>query len=157
MRAPSLQVKDVAVHAPVTAVANDTATTPNRTSAESSPISVTITATTVPGPPTSVQATAGNRSVTVQWTAPTDTGGTPITGYTVRAYTGSTSGSAGGSAGLVANLVALSSSLGPKVQLFVRPGDQPTSPLLTLELDGPRAHEVVMAPDGTVLLENDLQ
>jgi titin len=77
----------------VTAVANDTATTPNRTSAESSPISVTITATTVPGPPTSVQATAGNRSVTVQWTAPTDTGGTPITGYTVRAYTGSTSGS----------------------------------------------------------------
>ena len=28
---------------------------------------------------------------------------------------------------------------------------------VTLELDGPRAHEVVMAPDGTVLLESDLQ
>jgi hypothetical protein len=28
---------------------------------------------------------------------------------------------------------------------------------VTLELDGPRAHEVVMAADGTVLLENDLQ
>lgn len=28
---------------------------------------------------------------------------------------------------------------------------------VTLELDGPRAHEVVMAPDGTVLLENELQ
>lgn len=28
---------------------------------------------------------------------------------------------------------------------------------VTLELDGPRAHEVVLAPDGTVLLEHDLQ
>jgi hypothetical protein len=28
---------------------------------------------------------------------------------------------------------------------------------VTLELDGPRAHEVVLAPDGTILLEHDLQ
>jgi len=49
--------------------------------------------------------------------------------------TGSTSGSAGGSAGLVANLVALSSSLAPKLQLYLRPGDQASSPMLRLELD----------------------
>lgn len=49
--------------------------------------------------------------------------------------TGSTSGSAGGSVGLVANLVALSSSISPKLVLYVRPGDQESSPILKLEID----------------------
>jgi uncharacterized protein (TIGR02145 family) len=36
-----------------------------------------------PGSPTGVSAIAGNGQVTVSFTAPTNTGGTPITGYTV--------------------------------------------------------------------------
>ena len=43
---------------------------------------------TLPGTPTIGTATAGNASATVTWTAPTDTGGSAITGYIVRVYTG---------------------------------------------------------------------
>ncbi len=39
----------------------------------------------VPGAPTGVAATAGNAKATVTWVAPTATGGSPITGYTVTA------------------------------------------------------------------------
>jgi predicted phage tail protein len=46
-------------------------------------------AATVPGAPTNVTATAGNKSAKVSWTAPAD-GGSPITSYTVTAYVGST-------------------------------------------------------------------
>ena len=42
----------------------------------------------VPGAPTIGTATPGNRSVTVTWTAPSDTGGSPITGYVVTVYQG---------------------------------------------------------------------
>jgi titin len=38
---------------------------------------------TVPGTPTSPTATAGHGAATVGWAAPVDTGGLPITGYTV--------------------------------------------------------------------------
>jgi hypothetical protein len=38
----------------------------------------------LPGAPTIGLASAGNASATVRWTAPADTGGTPITGYDVR-------------------------------------------------------------------------
>jgi hypothetical protein len=48
---------------------------------------------TVPGPPTGVSATAGNTNATITFSAPADTGGTPITGYTV---TGSPGGTATG-------------------------------------------------------------
>ena len=41
---------------------------------------------TVPAAPTIGTATAGNASATVSWTAPTDTGGAPITGFTVQAF-----------------------------------------------------------------------
>ncbi len=44
---------------------------------------------TAPGAPTSVTATAGDRSATVNWDAPSD-GGSPITGYEVTPYIGST-------------------------------------------------------------------
>jgi hypothetical protein len=40
---------------------------------------------TVPTAPTGVTATAGNAQATVSWTAPTDDGGSAITGYTVTA------------------------------------------------------------------------
>ena len=44
-----------------------------------------MTPATVPAAPTIGTATAGNASATVNWTAPTDTGGSPITGYKVQA------------------------------------------------------------------------
>ncbi|MCP3144830.1 fibronectin type III domain-containing protein [Pyxidicoccus xibeiensis] len=43
----------------------------------------------IPGAPREVTATPANRSATVSWTAPLDTG-MPITGYTVRALSGET-------------------------------------------------------------------
>jgi hypothetical protein len=41
-----------------------------------------------PGPPLSVLATPGNESATLSWTPPTDTGGGPLTDYTVTADPG---------------------------------------------------------------------
>ncbi|KGN32414.1 hypothetical protein N798_07485 [Knoellia flava TL1] len=55
------------------------------------PSKLTVTRTppvTAPGAPTAVTATAGDTSATVSWTAPTNTGGAPITGYTVTASPG---------------------------------------------------------------------
>ena len=43
---------------------------------------------TVPGPPTAVVATAGNASVSVAFVAPTNNGGSAITGYTVTSSPG---------------------------------------------------------------------
>jgi hypothetical protein len=44
----------------------------------------------VPSAPTGATATAGNGSATVNWTAPSDNGGSTITKYTVTPYIGST-------------------------------------------------------------------
>jgi Domain of unknown function (DUF1929)/Fibronectin type III domain/Glyoxal oxidase N-terminus len=44
---------------------------------------------TAPAAPTAVMAVAGNAQATVSWTAPSD-GGSPITGYTVTPYLGTT-------------------------------------------------------------------
>jgi titin len=45
--------------------------------------SAAVTPATVPGAPTGVTAAAGNGSISVGWTAPAVTGGSPVTGYTV--------------------------------------------------------------------------
>jgi alpha-tubulin suppressor-like RCC1 family protein len=45
---------------------------------------------TVPGAPTGVTGVAGNASATIAWSPPVDTGGVPITGYTVTASSGAT-------------------------------------------------------------------
>ena len=50
---------------------------------------VDVAAATVPDAPTDVNATPGNASATVTWTAPTNDGGSPITGYTVTSSPGS--------------------------------------------------------------------
>lgn len=45
-----------------------------------------VTLGTTPDPPTNVTGSAGNTSVTVSYLAPVNTGGLPITGYTVYVY-----------------------------------------------------------------------
>ena len=46
------------------------------------------TPATAPDPPTAVNATAGNQQASVSWTAPVNTGGKPLTGYTVTSSPG---------------------------------------------------------------------
>ncbi|MBI2172181.1 MAG: fibronectin type III domain-containing protein [Chloroflexi bacterium] len=58
-----------------------------RTSVPSAP-SAPVTPKGVPLPPTNVIATAGNAFATVTWSAPTDTGGSPILLYTVTSIPG---------------------------------------------------------------------
>ena len=50
----------------------------------------TASASTVPGAPTSLGATAGNTQVSLSWTAPSSNGGSAITGYDV--YVGTSAG-----------------------------------------------------------------
>ncbi len=47
-----------------------------------------VTPATVPGAPTATGAVAGNATATLSWTAPTDTGGAEISGYSVTASPG---------------------------------------------------------------------
>ena len=72
-----------------------TVTTLNESGAgpESAPSNaVTPAAPTVPDAPTGVTATAGALSASVAWTAPASEGGSPITGYRVTPYAGTTAG-----------------------------------------------------------------
>ena len=52
---------------------------------------ISVTVADVPGTVTGLMAVAGNASVTINWTAPSHTGGSPITGYLI--YRGTQSGS----------------------------------------------------------------
>ncbi len=64
-----------------------TATNAAGVSPQSAP-SAAVTPGTVPGAPRTVTATAGVRSATVNWTAPTSDGGSPITSYTATSTPG---------------------------------------------------------------------
>lgn len=57
-------------------------TTTGGTSAVSAP-SAAAAVVQAPGPPTSPTAVGGNASAVVSWTAPTDTGGLPLSGYVI--------------------------------------------------------------------------
>jgi len=59
-----------------------------RVGADAMKFSFTDPVATVPGPPTSVTAQAGQNSATVSWTPPTDNGGSAVTSYTATASPG---------------------------------------------------------------------
>jgi RHS repeat-associated protein len=60
---------------------------------------------TAPAAPTAVTASATSTQATVSWTAPTNNGGTPVTGYTVTAYPGGlTATTTGATSAVVAGL-----------------------------------------------------
>ncbi len=61
----------------------------NGTGLSSAP-SAAVTPSAIPTKPLTVTATSGNGQATVSWVAPSSTGGSPITGYTVTAFSGAT-------------------------------------------------------------------
>ena len=52
--------------------------------------SAAVAPRTVPGAPASVAATAGKSQVSLAWAPPSETGGSPVTSYSVTAYAGAT-------------------------------------------------------------------
>jgi hypothetical protein len=58
--------------------------------ASASSNSVTPQPLTVPGAPTNVSAIPASSQASVSWSAPSDDGGTPLTGYTLTVYNGAT-------------------------------------------------------------------
>jgi uncharacterized protein (TIGR02145 family) len=65
-------------------------------SSVASSASAAVTPATIPGAPTSVTAVAGNAQATVSFTAPSSTGGSAITGYTVTSSPGGLTGTGTG-------------------------------------------------------------
>jgi hypothetical protein len=60
----------------------------NAAGSSSASTSSSVVPVTVPGAPTSATALPADRSATVSWAAPTSTGGSPITGYSVTSQPG---------------------------------------------------------------------
>ncbi|HEY3087842.1 MAG TPA: fibronectin type III domain-containing protein [Jatrophihabitantaceae bacterium] len=113
--------------------------------------------TTVPGAPTIGSATFGNASATVRWTAPSDDGGSAITGYQVRVLdsTGAQVGALRPAAATATSLLVTGLTNGASYQFQVAAnnavGTGPNSALSTLVVPAtvPGAPAIGTAASGT--------
>src|SRR5205807_2101716 len=95
-----------------------TATNSAGTGPASSP-SNAVTPAGPPGAPTNVSATAGNQTAAVSWAAPSNNGGSALTGYTVNVYpSGATQPSQQVSAGAPATSAPVSLPLHGALPIF---------------------------------------
>jgi hypothetical protein len=110
-----------------------------------------VQAVSAPTAPTGVQATAGDRQASVTWIAPSDTGGLPLTGYTVTALAngnvvGSTSVSASVTTAAISGLtdgttytftVHASNAAGDSPESASSNAVTPKAPVLSVSVSGP--------------------
>ena len=107
---PTTTVPGTATTANVSGLTNGTSYTftvtglnASGTGAESAPSNAVTPDNAPPGPPTGVTAMPASGQAQVSWTAPSSTGGSPITSYTVTPFAGAAAGSAVTVAGTTAS------------------------------------------------------
>ncbi len=132
------------------------ATGTSAASAASAPVTPS-TVRTVPGAPTSVNATAGSGQASVSWTAPASDGGSAITGYTVTSSGGQTATTTGATTAKVTGLtnrtaytftVTAANAIGTSTALAASAAVTPTSTMIFLPTRPPVGGATVMIGDG---------